>query len=234
MALTRSTLYMLLSTIAFILVFSAISTYVPPGSSWFWLISILYILIFMTFATIIPRLTTKRKAMEIKGSVVAKASSEEILNLMSRDMELGKELSRQSMFMILMLIVPLLMWFIFAGMIQSYLLQPFMTNSEHYMRFLGYVIFYSLLIGIIRGVTYFTTPKKLIMLVNSYEIRSDGIKAGNLVIKFPIDERRYSVEINAHRGFFEIYDKTTRYAYRFYISDVDKVRIALGKYGKIR
>jgi len=225
---------MILLTIVSVLIFSAISTYVSPGSSLFWLISVLYIVVFMTLSMLIPRLAAKRKAVEIKGSIILKASPQEVIDLASKDIELGKELSRQALMPGLMAVVSLIVWFFFAGIIQSYLLKALIGSDAHYMRFLGYIIFYAILIGIVRALMYFITPKKMLMLVNSYEIRSDGIRAGGLIIKFPIDEKRYSVEFNTRRGYFEIYDKASRYAYRFYTSDVDKVKTALGKYGKAK
>lgn len=234
MPLTRSSLYMVLLTIVSVLIFSAISTYVSPGSSLFWLISILYIVVFMSLSMLIPRLAAKRKAVEIKGSIILKASPQEVIDLASKDIELGKELSRQALMPGLMAAISLIVWFFFAGIIQSYLLRALIGSDVHYMRFLGYIIFYVILIGIVRALMYFVTPKKMLMLVNSYEIRSDGIRAGGLIIKFPIDEKRYSVEFNTRRGYFEIYDKASRYAYRFYTSDVDKVKTALGKYGKAK
>jgi uncharacterized membrane protein len=232
MHLTKSSIYMTLLTMVTILLFSAISTYAPR--EYFWPISILYVIAYMSLAMLVPRLLSKKKAMEIKGSLILKAVPQEVMNLVSKDAELEKELKPQITAVILMSIIPLVIWFAFAGIIQSLLLQALINSNIHYMKFLGYVIFYSLLIGIIRVITYFITPKKMLMLINSYEIRSDGIKAGGFIITFPLDRQRYSMEINARRGFFEIYDKATRYAYRFYVSDMNKVKMVLEKYSRAR
>ncbi len=232
MPLSKSSLYTLAPMVITIIVFSLISTFIPPN--YIYIANIVYVIVFMFVMMAIPRLLAKRKSIEIKGTLILKASPREVMNLMLKDVELEKELKPQFTAMILMTFIPLILWFLLAGFINN-ILSPIMSASNGFtQRFIGYVAFYSILFGIIRIVTYFITPKKMIMPINSYEIRSDGIKAGGFVLTFPIDLSRYKIFIDTRRGFFEIFDKSTRYAYRFYVPDVTKIKNVLEKYGGVK
>ncbi|MEL9939491.1 MAG: DUF2208 family protein [Ignisphaera sp.] len=231
MPLSKTMLYTTGITITTIVVFSSISTFIP--SNYIPIANVVYIIAFMFIVMAIPRIMMRKKSVEIRGTILLKASPQEVMNLTLKDSELEKELRPQIMAMIMMTFIPLILWFILAGFISS-ALSPITTSSNVLHRFVGYIIFYSVLLGIIRIVTYFITPKKMIMPINSYEIRSDGIKASGLVLTFPIDINRYQVNINMKRNFFEIIDKSTRYAYRFYVSDINKAKNVLEKYGGIK
>lgn len=231
MSLSKTVLYTFGITIATIIVFSSISTFIP--SEYIGIANVVYIIVFMIIAMIIPRIIMRKKSVEIKGVLILRATPQEIMNLMLKDDKLEKELRPQYVAMLLMTIIPLILWFSLAGVISN-ALSPLIKAGNTLHRFVGYIIFYSALIGIIRIVTYFITPKKMIMPINSYEIRSDGIKASGLVLTFPIDSNRYQANIDMKRSFFEIIDKSTRYAYRFYVSDIIKARNALEKYGGVK
>ncbi|MEM0026594.1 MAG: DUF2208 family protein [Ignisphaera sp.] len=231
MPLSKTVLYTVGITIITIVAFSSISTFIPP--SFIYIANVIYIIAFMFIAMAIPRIIMRKKSVEIKGIIILKASPQEIMNLTLKDDELEKELRPQFVTMIMMTFIPLILWFLLAGFVSN-ALSPIITSNNVLHRFVGYIIFYSILISIIRIATYFVTPKKMIMPINSYEIRSDGIKASGFVLTFPIDTNRYQVNINMKRNFFEIIDRSTRYAYRFYVSDINKAKNALEKYGGIK
>jgi uncharacterized membrane protein len=218
----------LVTTIISLVFFAMISTFVPQD--FIWIVFLLYALIFMSLSMSLPRIL-QRKHSDIKGATLLKADRQEVMKIIMKDQEIDKELKPQIIASLALLPLSIVIWimasyFVFPYLIPS--LRETVTKLELFIRFLA---FYGILIGLTRIISYFLTPKKMIMPINSYEIRSGGIKAGSIVIPFPIDINRYEILVNRKRSFIDIYDRKTKQVYRFYVSDIGKAESLIQKHG---
>lgn len=228
--LTKQALTSFIITAISILFFAGITTYLPGYAT---PLFILYVIVYMALFSLIPRRARRRTEAEVRGSLLLRVTPEESINTMSKDVELVNELKPQ---MIATLVIPFVsigIWFALYSPLKS-LLQSFVPGSDLHALFLQNLLLYTIIIALIRIISYLMMPKKMIIPLNGCEIYSDGIRSSNLALKFPLDGRRYRVEFNAKRGFVEIYDKETRYAYRLYTNNVEKVQSAIERYAGLR
>lgn len=224
----RSRILTVLTTVASLVFFAFISTFIPQDYTW--IVFLLYALIFMSLSMTLPRILIRRHS-DIKGTVLLKADRQEIMKIMMKDQEIDKEIKPQVMSSLALLPLSIVIWIIASYTVFPYLIpssRDLITKSELFIR---YLIFYGILIGLMRVIAYFFTPKRMLIPLNYYEIRSGGIKAGSVIIPFPIDLNRYEVMVNRKRSFIDIYDRRTRQVYRLYVSDISKAEAFIQRHG---
>jgi len=230
MPISRQTLINIVSSIAFVVVFSLVSTYVPR--QYFYVVIFVYLIALMSIMSIVPRLRQKKIAASIanSGPILMRVDSKEGLDMLSKDTALAQEMKSFMGRWILWLIIPFILWFTVFGALRNLLIPPSIPRGSIEM-FERYLILFSILSGIMYGLRYVMMPRKMIIPVTQYEVRRSGIISSGFSIKFPIDTKRYEIRYNIARGFVEIYDKSSRQAYRFYTRDPVKLRELIERYG---
>ncbi len=226
----KSKILNVISPLAFILVFSALSTFVPR--EYFSLVFAVYLIAIFAVMMIVPRIMAKKRGAKImlEGSVLMRAKQKEVLELASRDKMLTVELKSQTMRMFGMMFLPILIWFAVSVPLFSILIPSSVPRGTLEM-FLRYVAFYTILFGLMYALRFVLTPKKMVIPVFEFEIRESGvIGSGGLAIPFPLDTKRYEVAYDMKRGFVEIYDKRSKQAFRFYANDVYKLKSIIERY----
>lgn len=190
-----------------------------------------YIVVFVALSLLLPRARSKRMRQKIKGSVVLRVDKKEALKMMMSDSELSRELEPQLRLSMIMILVPFIIW-----IPASYLLH-YITTTWHEdvnLLFLGYVAFYGMMAALSRGISSVLMPKRMIVPLNGFEIRSDGIVSDNVAIAFPLDASKYEISLNFKRGFIDIRERKGKFVYRLYVNDIYKVKNMLERYGKVR
>lgn len=219
----------LATTIVSIIFFSLISTLLPKEFP-IWIIFILYTIMTMILILFLQKFKAKRKVAEIKGVSVFKVDEKNVMDIAMRDQELLHEISRQSGRMFLYMLILIIFMFSIIPYIHGTILNIGDSISVQ-EKFLRYLAFYSILWGLMYILRLIIMPKKMLMPITRYEVFSTGIKAGSTWINFPLDKKRYKINIDHKRGYIEIYDLKSRYAHRFYSNDTYKLYTLIEKYG---
>lgn len=227
--INSSRILTIVMTLVSMVFFAFISTFIPQN--FIWIVFLLYTMIFMSLSMTLPRILSRRKHGDIKGAILFKANRQEVMKIMMRDQEIDREIKPQVIASLVLLPLSIIMW-----IIASYTLFPYLIPTSHDSiakseLFIRYLIFYAILIGLMRIVTHFSMPKRMLIPLNNYEIRSGGIKSGSIIIPFPIDRNRYDVIVNHKRSFIDIYDRKTKQIYRLYVPDIGKVELFIQKHG---
>ncbi len=225
----RSKILTITMTLTSMVFFAFVSTFIPQD--FIWIVFLLYAMIFMSLSMTLPRILSRRKYGDVKGAILFKADRQEIMKIMMRDQEVDREIKPQVVASLTLLPLSIVIWIIASYTVFPYLIpasRDTITRSELFIR---YLIFYATLIGLMRIVTYFFTPKRILIPLNNYEIRSGGIKSSSIIIPFPIDRNRYEVTVNHKRSFIDIYDKKTKQIYRLYVPDINKAELFIQKHG---
>jgi len=230
MPISRQSLINALSSIAFVVIFSLISTYVPR--QYFYIVIFIYLIALMSIMSIVPRLRQKKIAASIanSGPILMRVDSKEGLDMLSKDTALAQEMKSFMGRWILWLVIPFILWFTVFGALRN-LLVPASVPRGSVEMFVRYLILFSILSGIMYGLRYVVMPRKMIIPITQFEVRRSGIISSGFSIKFPIDTKRYEIRYDVSRGFVEIYDKTSRQAYRFYTRDPVRLRELIERYG---
>ncbi len=224
-------LKIVLPTVLFVLVFAAISTFVPPQSRS--IVTVLYIVVFiaiMMLAPIIMRRRVAKHVLESRESPIIRAKLQNVLKILSKDVELNAEMSRQMMKMMLSMIIPIILWFALLPLFSAILVGS--SKGGDLVTFCRYVILYSIIIVVFYIIRRPLMPKKFIVPVIEYEVYRSGIFGRGIAIKFPLD-KDFELSKNVRRGFVEIYNKRNRQAFRLYTDDVDKLYDIIVKHGKV-
>ncbi len=226
----KSQILNVISSLAFIFAFSALSTFVPR--QYFSLVFAVYLVAVFAVMMIVPRIMAKKRGTKImlEGSVLMRARQKEVLELASRDKILTAELKSQTIRMFGMMFLPILIWFAVSIPLFNVLIPSSIPRGTLEM-FIRYVVFYTILFGLMYALRFALTPKKMVIPVFEFEIRESGIiGSGGLAILFPLDTKRYKVAYDLRRGFVEIYDKRSKQAFRFYANDVYKLKNIIERY----
>ncbi len=220
-----------LSSMLFVVLFSLISTYVPPQYVGY--VFIAYFVVILIAMTVIPKIRSKKVSTQIamSGSVLMKVSQQEVLSIASRDVELSKEMKQMMTRFLLFTFVPLLLWFSLFQILRSVIIPG--IEIDKLELFVRYLAFYGIVIASMYALRYALMPRKMIIAVMSYEVRRGGIVGVNpsISIPFPLDRNRYTVHYDLRRGFVEIFDRKSRQALRFYASDPAKLKDIIERYG---
>ncbi len=209
--------------------FALVGTFVP--SSWTFVVFLLYTIVFLTIASIIPQLRTRKKALEAGGNIILKSNEQEVIKLITKDLQLSNEIRSQLISTMILFIVPFIIWYIVSMTIYPILIPQNREGIDLIQLFLRNLIFYGILMGIFQGLRIITMPRKMIIAITRYEIRNVGMKLGSIFIPFPIDLRRYSISVDHKRSFVEIFDKSSKQAFRLYATDPKKIFSVIEKYG---
>ncbi|MEM0153791.1 MAG: DUF2208 family protein [Ignisphaera sp.] len=225
----RNRILTILVTLISIVFFAFVSTFIPQD--FIWVVFLLYTMIFMSLSMALPRILSKRRYGDVKGAILLKADRQEVAKIMMKDQEIDKEIKPQVIASLALLPLSIVIWIIASYTVFPYIVpvsRNLIAKSELFIR---YLVFYGVLIGLMRIVTYFFMPKRMLVPLNSYEIRSGGIKSGSITILFPIDTNRYEVAINHKRSFIDIYDRRTKQIYRLYVADINRAETVIQKHG---
>lgn len=221
-----------INSVVGIVLFALISTFVPRD--YLMIVVLAYFFAYTIILSMIQRLRFRRKVAEVKeGAVLLKVDEKGAMDIFMRDQELMKELSKQMRGTFIMLMASILVAFLIIPMINPLI---FGADVQSFVeKFLRYLLFYAIMWGIMQGLRFISMPKKMLIPVTNYEVRTTGIKYGGAYgsawILFPLDQRRYKVVVNPRRGFVEIHDDRAGQVLRFYAEDVDKLRSIIEKYG---
>ncbi|MCS7111347.1 MAG: DUF2208 domain-containing protein [Ignisphaera sp.] len=218
-----------LMTLASMVFFAFVSTFIPQDL--IWIVFLLYTIVFMSLSMTLPRMLSRKKHGDIRGAILLKVDRQEVTKIMMRDQEIDSEIKPQVLASLALLPLSIAIWIIASYTIFPYLIPASRDTITKFELFTRYLLFYAILIGLMRVVAYFFTPKKMLVPLNNYEIRSGGIKSGSIIIPFPIDTDRYEVIVNHRRSFIDIHDRRTKQIYRLYVSDVNKVESFIQKHG---
>lgn len=218
------------TSLVFILVFSALSTFVPR--EYFGIVFAIYLVSVLAIMLIVPRFMMRKRSVKIvhQGSILMRSRQREVIEILSRDKMLSAELKSQGIRMLGTMILPIVVWFALSVPLFN-IIMPSTPTQNAIETFLRYVIFYSVLFGSMYILRYLLMPKKLIIPVFEFEVRESGIVGpGTLAIPFPLDTKRYELSYDVKRSFIEIYDKQTKQAFRLYTSDVYKLKSIIEKH----
>ena len=228
--MNRSKILNIATSLIFILVFSALSTFVPR--KYFGIVFAIYLVSVLAIMVIVPRIMMRKRSTKIvhEGSILMRSRQKEVIEILSRDKLLSAELKSQGVRMLGTMILPLLVWFVLSIPLLN-IIMPSTATQNSIETFLRYVIFYSVLFGVMYILRYLLMPKKLIIPVFEFEVRESGIVGpGTLAIPFPLNTERYEISYNARRSFVEIYDKQTKQAFRLYTNDVYRLKNIIEKH----
>ncbi|ADM28006.1 membrane protein [Ignisphaera aggregans DSM 17230] len=225
----NSKITMALYIIIPLIFFATVSTFVPPN--WTFVVFLLYTIVFLSIASIIPQLRARKKASEAGGNVILRSNEQEVLKLITKDTQLSDEIKSQLTSTMILFIAPFIIWYIVSITIYPILIPQNSGNIDLMQRFLRNLIFYGILMGIFQGLRMVTMPKKMIIAITKYEIRNVGLKLGSIFIPFPIDLKRYSISVDHKRCFVEIFDRSSRQAFRLYATDPQKIISIIERYG---
>lgn len=218
-------LMVLVSTVFFALV----STFTPQDL--IWIVFLLYTMIFMSLSATLPRILSRKRHGDVKGAILLKINRQEVVRIMMRDQEIDREIKPQLLASLAMLPLSIIVWILASYTIFPYLIPASRDSVTKLELFTRYLVFYAVLVGLMRIISHLFMPKRMLIPLNSYEIRSGGIKSGSIVIPFPMDPNRYEVTVNHRRSFIDIHDRKSKQTYRLYVSDVDKVESFIRKHG---
>ena len=229
--MNRSKILNIATSLIFILVFSALSTFVPR--KYFGIVFAIYLVSILAIMVIVPRIMMRKRSTKIvhEGSILMRSRQKEVIEILSRDSKLlSAELKSQGVRMLGTMIVPLLVWFVLSIPLLN-IIMPSTATQNSIETFLRYVIFYSVLFGVMYILRYILMPKRLIIPVFEFEVRESGIVGpGALAIPFPLDTERYEISYDVRRSYVEIYDRRTKQAFRLYTSDVYKLKNIIEKH----
>lgn len=229
MVKNRQTLINIVYMVVFTLVFAAISSFVPPKYTG--IVFFLYFIVFLGLSLIIPRVRARKtasKILETSGRVLYKVSQQEVMELMTKDPQLlgeAKQFFRKSM---MMLIVPLAVWFIVLFLLKPLIIPPTVRHGTTEM-FLRYVILYGIFSAIAFGFRI-TNPSQMPIALTSYEVRERGLVSSAVSLSFPLDCSRYELRYSTDRLFVEIVDKQSNQRIRLYTRDPYELKSILERY----
>ncbi|HIP57183.1 MAG TPA: DUF2208 domain-containing protein [Ignisphaera aggregans] len=226
----KSKILNVLTSMIFILIFSAISTFVPR--EYFGIVFAIYLVSVLVIMLIVPRFMMRKRSAKIvhKGSILMRSRQKEVIEVLARDRMLSAELKSQGIRMLGTMILPIVIWFVLSIPLLNIIVPPTATQNA-IETFLRYVIFYSVLFGVMYILRYILMPKRLIIPVFEFEVRESGIVGpGALAIPFPLDTERYEISYDVRRSYVEIYDRRTKQAFRLYTSDVYKLKNIIEKH----
>lgn len=209
-----------------VIIFSLVSTFLPRES--LWIVAIAYIVIFAMFTSLLQRLRNRKRAPEAKGTVLIRSNEKAVMEIVMRDQELFRELSKQTWGMLLMMLISLPIFFIIIPVLHPWIISNDVTIVERFLRNLA---FYSIISCIMYAMRLVFMPKKMIIPITKYEILSTGIKCNRIWIPFPLDKKRYRIAIDHRRGFVEIHDLRTNQVHRLYSEDAHKLYSLIEKHG---
>ena len=221
----------------FVLVYALVAAFFPQ---YFFLIFILFI------ATIFGMSiygSLKHKVSGKAGEILSGRklySEKNAMNILLKDPEGVKDLSRQVKYSFL----PLLLLPVYMGLFYlygSYIL-PYFTEGKIIVvndiitRYVGYLLMYEMLIGIgtsVNRLIYSKGVGGMIMVPANYEVTDKGIVGRGVIIPFPLD--KYNVSIEFKRRFIQLepLEKrgTTKMIIRLYASDIEKLAKIIKRHG---
>jgi len=215
-----------------IVLFALLSTLIPR--EYLFIVVIVYVFAYTAILSTVQRLRFRKKISDVKeGPTLFKIDEKTSMDLVMKDQELVQELSKQMRGTFIMLIASIIIAFLVIPLISPIILG---TDVQSFIeKFLRYFLFYTVMWGLMQGLRIAFMPKKMVIPVTKYEIKSTGIKYGGAYgsawILFPLDQKRYKVAVNQKRGFIEIHDVKANQALRFYAEDIEKLRSLIEKYG---
>lgn len=217
----------IINTVVWIIVFSLISTFLPR--EYLMVVVIIYAFAYTIIMSTMQKIRSKKRIPEGKGIVLLKSNEKTVMDIVMRDQELFRELSKQTRGLFIWFIATLPIVFLVMPTLSSIVLGSEATSFIE--KFLRYSILYAIMWSVMYGLRLLSMPRKMLVPVTKYEVHSIGIKYGNMWIQFPLDQERYKVTSNHKRGFIEIYDTKMGQAYRFYSEDPQKFYSIIEKYG---
>jgi len=218
--------YMLIFTV----VFAAISSFTPPQYTG--IVFFVYFIAFMAVMMIVPRLRTKKvasKLLEAKGRTLLKVDQREVMELMSKDAELVREAKSFFGRYVLMMVIPLALWFVVLYVLRPIIIPPSVKHGTIEM-FLRYLVLYGIFSAIAFGLRFVMQVQQMPMTLTSYEVRENGILSSVIALTFPLNCDRYDINYSYERRFVEIVDRYSGQRIRLYTYDPHKLRELLDKY----
>lgn len=230
---SMSTLRSLLLSQVFAIVFSLVATFAPQ---YFWVLVIAFMLIIpftMGYSMLKARISGKyqeianaRKLMEEKNA----------LDIAMRDPKLQSELAKQ--FKGMMYSFASLPAIIAISILyNNYVRQPYFSDGDVVLRFIGALIMYELFIFTGRTIQYLTSKKTgyALMIPHQYIVTTKGIIGKGVTVSFPLDE--YKVEVDYKRRFIQLTPKKPKgikSIIRLYTKDIGRLQNIMENYGGVR
>jgi len=166
-------------------------------------------------------------------------SEKNAMNLLVKDPEGVRELSRQvkySFLPLLLLPVYMFLFYLYGNFALPYFTQgEIVIVNDMVTRFIGYLIMYEMLMSIGYSVNTLIRRKTggMFMVPASYEVTDKGIIGRGVVIPFPLD--KYNVTMDLKRKFVQLepLEKRgmTKMIIRLYASDIEKLVKVIERYG---
>ncbi len=216
--------------VIFTVVFAAISSFVPPQYTG--IVFLLYFVAFMAIMMLLPRFKAKKvasKLVETKSRLLMRVEQTEVMELMSKDLELVKEAKSFFGRYMLMMIIPLALWFILLFALRPIIVPPSVKHGTLDM-FLRYLLLYGIFSALALGMRFVIQSYQMPMTLTSYEVHESGILSSMLALEFPLDCNRYKMRYSYERRFVEIEDSDTGQRIRLYTYDPHKLKEILEKY----
>lgn len=210
-----------------LILFSLVSTFLPREYTW--IVFIIYTIIVVALMSLVSKIRTKKRIREVKGTMLLRSDEKNTMEVIMRDRELFRELNKQTWGFLIVMFASFLLLFTVVPMLNNLLIPD--ESLPHLERFIRYLTFYGVMWGIMYGLRIIFMPKKMLIPVTRYEVLSTGIKCGGLWIPFPLDEKRYRINVNHMRGFVEIHDLKLNQVHRLYATDTHKLQSLIEKYG---
>jgi len=161
------------------------------------------------------------------------------MNLLVKDPEGVRELSRQvkySFLPLLLLPVYMFLFYLYGNFALPYFTQgKIIIVNDTITRFIGYLIMYEMLMSIGYSVNTLIRRKTggMLMVPANYEVTDKGIIGRGVVIPFPLD--KYNVTMDLKRRFVQLepLEKKgmTKMIIRLYASDIEKLVKIIERYG---